>query len=136
MHVGMVTGTLGPVLPPTPPAAKQTRWGEPFELDVGDLCIWTGKPTEHAMMFRRVIYQVVEKTPATGASYSKNNYSFIVAFDFENPLGKSMVPVNHMGTREMKKLSLLDLATLRLHYDSFITDWARRMGERDPNDVR
>jgi len=130
MSQNMVSGSIV-VAPP-----KDTRWGEPYELSLGDLCIWVGKQTEYSPLSRRVIYQVIDKEDAATSSWSKHVYKLAPAFDLENPIGTSVEPVSHNGTRDMKRLSLLDIATIRLHYDNFIKQWARHAGQCDPDDVR
>ncbi len=133
----MVSGSLGSTAGFPQFAAKRTLLGvpEPLDLYVKDLVLWTGKPTEYASMSRRVVYQVVErKDPADSTMYVQ--YRFRAVFDFENPVGTLVDPTGWMTAREMKKLSLLDLATLRLHFDNFIREWAKSVGEGNIDDVR
>jgi hypothetical protein len=78
---------------------------------------------------------VISKKSPEDTTYI-SQYQFQVAFDFSNPVG---VPIDSFGfstTRELKRLSLLDVCTLRLHFDNFIREWARLNGEANPDDVR
>lgn len=106
-------------------------------LDIGDLCIWTGNQSEHSTYKNRLIYRCVEKRDnesTDGSTYT--SYRFVIAFDLSNPIGVHMDPVGFGSIREMKKLTLLDVATIRLHYDNFIREWAKQQGMPDPDDVR
>lgn len=105
------------------------------ELAVGDLCMWMGKPSEYSGLSRRVIYQCVEKKRRDEPS-KELVYRYRVAFDFENPMGSSLDLTNLTSSRDMKRMSLLDVATLRLHFDCFIKEWAQAQGAGDPDDVR
>lgn len=108
---------------------------KPQELQVGDLVLWTGKPSEYSSFSRRIVYQVVErKEPEKDSHYV--TYRFRAAFDFENPMGTLCDVTGFSTSREMKRLSLLDLATLRLHFDNFIREWAKQVGEANIDDVR
>lgn len=108
------------------------------ELNIGDLCVFTGKQSEYSLLHRRVIYRVVEKEtrPDNELLSTRFTYRFQVAFDLENPTGTVLTTTGKMGVHDMKRLSLLDVATIRLHYDHFIKEWARTMGEANPDDVR
>ena len=88
------------------------------------------------MMKQRIIYQVAEKKSAPDGYGTPWQYRFRIAFDLEHPMGVNLDMVGFMTLREMRRLTLLDLATLRLHFDNFIREWARMMGEPDPDDVR
>jgi hypothetical protein len=91
-----------------------------------------GKVTEYATLHRRVVYQVVGKentNPVT--SFATHRYMFRVAFDFENPMGTNLDAVAYMGTRDLKRIELLDLGTIRLHFDNFLREWALKMGHGD-----
>jgi hypothetical protein len=103
---------------------------EKWELAVGDLCVFVGDE-KYSSLHRRTVYQVVSKVADQTASYSNNTYGYRVAFDFENPTGSSTDVIQGLGTRGMRKISLLDLATLRLHLDAFIKDFARYRGMED-----
>lgn len=86
-------------------------------------------------MHRHVIYQVVDKGIAEGSSTSNHKYTLRIAFDMENPTGShTPEPSSIYGTRSLKKLSLLDLATTRLHFDDFIRWWAKTQGMEDTGD--
>ena len=108
---------------------------EIVDLHVGDLAVWTGKPNEYAPLSRRVIYQVIErKEPPEGSYYVQ--YRFRAVFDIENPIGTVVESTSFMTSREMKKLSLLDLGSLRLHFDNFIREWAKQVCGANIDDVR
>jgi hypothetical protein len=108
---------------------------ERWQLEVGDLCIFVGDSDIYKQMRHRVIYQVVSKEEAASSSYSYNRYGLRIAFDIESPSGSSTeVITSHLGTKNMKKLSLLDLATTRLHFDDFIRWWAKTQGMEDTGD--
>lgn len=107
----------------------------PPELFVGDLVMYTGKVTEHSSFRRGSIYQVIKKKEPTDPEYAAT-YHFRLVFDMENPMGSPLDTVGFSTTREMKKLSLLDLATIRLHFDNFIREWAKAVGEADVDEVR
>ena len=145
----MVTGSLGPPNA-TWSAASAGFTAKPMtgftkiaripitevELQIGDLCIWNGKQTEYSTLQRRVIYQVVGKQAAPDDAWNKFVYQYRIAFDIENPLGSTSGYITYNGSREMKKLDLLDVATIRLHYDHFIKEWAIAQGQPSPDDVR
>lgn len=99
--------------------------------------MWNGKEGNNfTSIARRVIYRVIEKEPAGTSSLSKHCYGLAAVFDFENPVGMQMSTVKHNGTRDMKRLSLIDLATIRLHYDNFIKEWAKHAYDKtEPGDV-
>lgn len=86
-------------------------------------------------MSKRVIYQVIEKNVTDNGSLSTFNFQFRTAFDFENPTGTDLNTVSRNGTRDMRRLDLVDLGTLRLHFDRFIEAWAKKFSE-DDDDVR
>ncbi len=147
----MVTGSLGPNVSgnatwsiATPgftakPMTGFTKVKIPItevELQVGDLCIWNGKQTEYSVLNRRVIYQVVGKQASSEESWNRFVYQYRIAFDIENPVGSTSGLITYNGSREMKKLGLLDVATIRLHYDAFIKDWAIAQGQPSPDEVR
>lgn len=100
---------------------------ERWELSVGDVCLFVGDE-KYSSLHRRIIYQVVAKEDAPGSSYSHHSYRYRVAFDFENPTGSSTDITSALGTRGIKKLDLIDLGTLRLHYDNFLRWWAVTQG--------
>lgn len=102
-------------------------------MEVGDLVMWMGKPTEYSQFHRRVVYQVIEKEPAKESTYSSNNYRLRVAFDFENPMGTDMNSVSHLGTRDFKRLALLDVGVLRLLFDNFIREWSASQNDVVPS---
>lgn len=115
------------------PAGPQAK----LELEVGDLCMWTGKQNEHSTYKNRVIYRCVEKRlneNSDGTTYISQR--FIVAFDLENPMGQQLDPIGFGSARDMKRLSLLDVCTMRLHFDNFIREWAKVNGMGNPDDVR
>lgn len=108
-----------------------------LELDVGDLCMWSGRQSEHTTYRNRVIYRCVEKRlqdHGDGTTYF--SHRFVVAFDLENPMGQPMDTIGFGSAREMKRLSLLDICTLRLHLDNFVREWAKSQGMGNPDDVR
>lgn len=114
---------------------KTQRYVESVDLQVSDLVMWTGRVTEFSTMSRRVVYRVVErKDPTDESNYVQ--YRFSPAFDLESPIGSSLDVTPWMTAREMKRLGLLDLGTMRLHFDNFIREWAKRAGEPDVDEVR
>jgi len=115
----------------TPPAKK------PLELEVGDLVFYTGKVTEYTQFKHRIIYRCIEKKYSGEGENSYLSYKYVAAFDFENPLGVGLASIGGFSNiSDFKKLSLLDVCTLRLHFDNFIREWAKDMGKADPDDVR
>lgn len=113
------------------------RWIQPITLNVGDLVVYVGKQNEYTSMNKRVIYRVVEKEQQDEKNTSPFLYKFSVAFDIENPLGQAIEPtISLYSLRDLRRLELLDLATLRLHFDHFIRTWAKQMGEVSPDEVR
>ena len=128
---------MSSALAPAPkPQLMRVQKAEP-DLEVGDLCLWTGTQSEHSTYKNRIIYRCVEKRQnenSDGGTYV--SYRFVVAFDISNPLGQQLDPIGFGGVREMKRLTLLDVCTIRLHYDNFIKEWAREMGAANPDDVR
>lgn len=115
-----------------------------LELEVDDLCIWTGKQSEHSVYRNRIIYRVVEKRwvepklmPSGNQVSGYHSVRFAVAYDLENPMGQSFDSVGFANIREMKKLSLVDLGIIRLTFDNFVREWAKRQGMAEPaDDVR
>lgn len=110
------------------PGPLPATWGEPYELAMGDMVMFTGNP-EHSSLHHRVVYRVAGKEPASSTSLSNHMYRFQVVFDFENPMGRDLHVATKLGTRGIKRLSLLDLATLRMRLDEFIKEWAASLGE-------
>jgi hypothetical protein len=102
---------------------------EGWELSVGDLCLFTGDE-KFSSLKSRLVYQVVSKEDATMVSgYPQHRYRYRVAFDLENPSGTSTdTSITFSSTRGMKKITLLDLGTLRLHLDEFVRWYARYKG--------
>lgn len=121
-----------PTTSPLPSLTKHQIHGFPrpdFELYVGDLVMWDGKPHEHCYFRHGMIYRVVNKIPPDGTmTYSIARYKFVPVFDFTNPVGQSLDSFEYSTTRNLKRLSLLDLGTLRLHFDNFIREWAKQEG--------
>lgn len=105
-----------------------------WELQVGDLAVYVGD-SQYSSLKSRIIYQVVDKETGSDVSYATWRYRYRIAFDFENPTGTSTDTTPAMGVRGMKRVSLLDLATLRLHYDTFIQEYARYKGMEHHDDV-
>lgn len=101
-----------------------------LELQVGDLVMWTGKETEHSSLKRRLIYQVVSKKLEGTPPHENWRHQLRVAFDFEQPSGTNLQTIS-WSSWELKKLSLLDLGTLRIHFDTFIKWWAETQGFED-----
>lgn len=126
-------------------------YADPFEFEIGDLCIYTGK-REFTRMKQRVIYRVVDKQPTnqTDSMLSKCSYTFEVAYDpvpetddskttdgyghslSTKELGdfhESMIKPKRNGARYIKKLELVELGKLRNSLDVFIRDWAINKGK-------
>ena len=103
---------------------------------MGDLVMWTGRPNEYSTLRRGVIYKCIEAKETPESHWSRRQYRFGIAFDIEDPVGTPMGQTGFMGSHEMKRLSLLDVATIRLHLDAFIRSWARSMESVDIDDVR
>lgn len=100
-----------------------------IKLEVGDLVMWDGKPSEHCTFRHGMIYRVVGKQPPDEKStYDITRYRFITVFDFARPVGQPVDSFEFSTTRDLKRLSLLDLGTLRLHFDNFIREWAKQEG--------
>jgi len=95
-----------------------------IELSLGELIVWTGKPTEYSQFFRRVIYEVVGKECVKDASWATHVYKLRPAYDIENPTGTDMTTFTYMGTRELKRLTLVDVGIMRLAFDNFIKQWS------------
>lgn len=104
----------------------QQRLFEPWEMEVGDLCMFVGNGDVYREMTHRIIYQVVMKVPSLHSSYSRNSYHLAIAFDFDGT-GSSCPrqTVTHLGTIGMKKLGVLELGLLRMQFDSFIECWLK-----------
>jgi len=104
---------------------------ETWELEVNDLCIFTG-PIEsflYAKMRHRLVYRVVAKRPQE-TSYSKNLYTLRPAFDLAGPWGKEgdkPEEVTKLGTSHLVRLDILDLCRLRLDLDNFILERGREL---------
>jgi hypothetical protein len=127
----------GPTTPPlaTSPVFEEWKWGERYQLQLGDLCMFVGMTDVYKQMHRHVVYQVVAKERADSTSLSHNRYTLRIAFDLENPSGShTPEPTTIYGTKSLKKISLLDLATMRLHFDDFIRWWAKTQGREDTGD--
>jgi hypothetical protein len=96
------------------------------------MALFVGDEKSHTLK-NRVIYQVVGKEEAPHSTYSHHTYRYRVAFDLANPLGTSLDDTHTgLGTRGMKKLSLVDVGTLRLRLDSFLKEWARWLSDEEP----
>jgi len=100
---------------------------ETWELQVGDLCIFTGDE-KFSLLRHHLIYQVSQKEVNVGSTYSIHRYSYRVAFDVTNPTGSSVDETTALGTRGLRKITLLDLCTVRLHFDDFIRQYAQQCG--------
>lgn len=99
------------------------------DLHVGDLVMWDGKPSEHGSFRHGIIYRVVGRTePGEKTTYDIPRYQFLPVFDFSRPMGTAVESFDFSTIRDLKKLNLLDLGTLRLHYDNFIREWAKSCG--------
>ena len=126
---------------PAAPTSATTGPTLPTELFVGDLVVWTGKPSQYSSIRHGVIYRIVERKvnehdPLVAV------YRLGTAFEFTNPVGTHMELSGFSGAHELRKLSLLDLGIIRLTFDAFIKEWARTKGaesirmpeERDINE--
>lgn len=100
-----------------------------IELEIGDLVMWDGKPHEHCSFRHGVIYKVVAKR---GADETSNlgvaRYHFRAVYEFNRPIGQDVGSFEFSTTRDLKKLTLLDLGTMRLYLDNFIREWAKQEG--------
>lgn len=97
------------------------------DLAVGDLVMWTGKTSDYGLLYRRIIYQVVEKRDPIEDGHVVQ-YKFRAVFDFENPVGTPLTPSGYMSARDVKRISLLDLGIMRLTFDTFVKEWAQEQG--------
>lgn len=121
---------------PTVPHPLKPKWTQPTELNVGDIVLYVGD-MKYAILQRRVVYRVTEKEQQPENASYPFSYRFTAAFDLENPLGQVIEPSCQMSSlKDFRKLGLLDLATLRLHFDAFIREWAKQMGQPNPDEVR
>jgi len=123
----------------TPPPT----WADPIYLDVGDLVTYYGEAHEkdspysqdtikaENILVRRIVYRVVKREVAPATSYSKWRYTFQVAFDPLMP-GERSKQVVQIGSRWLKKLTLVDLGMLRMNYDNFIKDVTRQLSAVEP----
>lgn len=119
-----------------PPVPLKPRWTIPLELNLGDVVMYVGD-VKYAILQRRVIYRVVDKEQQPENATYPYMYKFCAAFDIENPLGQTVESSCQMSSlKDFRKLGLLDLATLRLHFDAFIKEWAHQMGQPNPDEVR
>lgn len=108
----------------------------PDNLCVGDLVMWTGKSTEYATFHRRIIYVVAEIMHPEDPSRTRS-FKLRPAFDIESPIGTVIETTGYpVLSSYLKKLSLLDVASIRLHYDNFIKEWAKSQGLASPDEVR
>jgi hypothetical protein len=122
-----VSSSLGTIV-----ARPGTRLAPPIELVPGDLTFFVGKQTEHSALQRRVIYQVTSIEAHDGTL--TRNLTLQPVFDFENPIGTELKTVTWCSESLLKKLNLLDIATLRLYLDNFLRAYAKRVGEPEQSD--
>lgn len=108
-------------------------------LNVGDLVIAAAGSDFIATPKKRVIYQVIDVIPPaedeTDALKLYNKYKLRTAFDIESPVGTA-IECFTVSSHSLRKLTLLDVATIRLHFDQFIREWAKSQGAIDVDDVR
>ncbi len=108
-------------------------------LIVGDLVIGAAGSDYIAALKKRVIYQVVEVIPPaddeTDEIKKYHKYKLRTAFDIESPVGTA-IECFTVSSHSLRKLTLLDVATIRLHFDQFIREWAKSQGAIDIDDVR
>lgn len=97
-------------------------------LEVGDLVLWVGKPSEYATFHRRLVYQIVEIVHLENSA-ATCSYRLRPAFDIENPIGCTVETTGYpVMSAYLKKLTLLDVGIIRLKFDSFIKEWAKNLG--------
>lgn len=120
----------GPItkLPLVIPPRKAAVPRPDIALEIGDLVLWDGKPHEHSSFKHGVIYKVVGKQEAGESNLNLARYHFRVVYEFNRPVGQEVASFEFSTTRDLKKLSLLDLGTLRLYLDNFIREWAKEEG--------
>jgi len=106
---------------------------ESCELQLGDLCVYT-VDDKLSQLKNHVIYQVVKKDALESTSYANHRYAFRAAFDVTSPVGDSIDSFVVLGTRGLRRLTLLDLCTIRLHLDDFIRQYARECGAESDSD--
>lgn len=94
------------------------------ELHVGELIMYVGNP-EHSTLKPRVIYQVVKKE-ANDSKFSGTPFFYRLrpAFDIQNPTGTELETTSNLSVRGMRRLSLVDVGTLRMLLDEFIKQWS------------
>ena len=115
----------------TPPFTNVPITGfKRIELQVGDLVVWTGKERQYAMLQHGIIYRVIEKKEAENGDPAAATYRLGAAFEFCSPIGSSVDVTGLHGSRELKKLGLLDLGIIRLAFDNFIREWAGEQGAK------
>jgi len=106
---------------------------DPIDLNVGDLCVYIGNiDFDFCSLSPRVIYRVTNKEPSgnDGTFLSRWRFTFEAAFDMfpdshcnENWRGTQLTK---NGSRNVRKLTLLDLGRLRQEFDGFLSAWARK----------
>jgi hypothetical protein len=103
---------------------------ETYELNLDDLCLFTGPTDIYVKMQHRLIYRVVGKEPEPHSPYSLHKYTLRPVFDLADRWAHPMaVPadVTKNGTNYLVRFDLLTLGRLRLDIDTFIRDEARRL---------
>ena len=114
-----------------PPVALKPRWTTPVELNLGDVVMYVGD-MKYAILQRRVVYRVVDKEQQPENASYPFSYRFTAAFDLENPLGQVIEPSCQMSSlKDFRKLGLLDLGVIRLIFDDFIKEWAKKQSNID-----
>jgi len=113
---------------------------DPLDLNVGDYVIYFGKAPmkdqpysqqtieNEDLLTRRIIYQITDKAETGATSMSKWRFKLRVAFDPLDP-GEHAKEVTYMGSRNLKKMSLLAFGMVRMQYDAFIRQVAQEMGQ-------
>lgn len=103
---------------------------ELWELQVGDLCLFTGPLDVYTRMKHRMVYRVVGKESTSDIGWSRHSYAYREAFDLADRWAHPMaVPgeVTKLGTNHMVRLDLVDLCRLRLDLDVFIVERTREL---------
>lgn len=103
------------------------------ELFHNDLVMYVGNP-DHSVLKPRIVYRVIDKELSEPTATSKATlfYRLQIAFDVEHPMGSTLEPTPKVSVRGLKRMSLLDLGTVRMLFDEFIKAWSRSVNEVPP----
>ncbi len=83
-----------------------------------------GKPERYDVMRSGIIYKCIE-AKCSGTDWRYMQYRFLPVFSMENPIGIPLEATSWQPSRDLKRISLLDLGMMRLAFDSFIKEWAK-----------